>query len=194
MTTPYITGFKDPIHDSQKTFRQALLAMSEPGKWQQTSAVEAIESLNPGTISLVLSLLDADTYLWLPKAWQSIAVSANLTFHSGCKITSIQEKAQFAIYDLADFLAETSFDFSLGDERYPDQSTTIIIQLPENMPNYQSKWQGPGIQNHRLCELPLPAEFWNIRQKLIAFPCGIDFIFTRGDQILALPRTTQISL
>lgn len=192
MKTPFIKGFTAPIHDSQQTFRQALLAMSEPGQWQAVAAVEPIEMLNVGTVSLVLSLLDADTTLWLPSEWQTSNVTANLIFHSGCKIISDQAKAQFAIYSLSQFLADESIAFSLGDERYPDQSTTLIIQLPETAPLIASHWQGPGIQAVRACNLPLTDSFWQKRQKLIHFPRGIDFIFTQGDKILGLPRTTQI--
>ena len=189
----YIKGFSAPIHDSQQTFRQALLAMSEPGKWQEVSPVEPIEALNIGTVSLILSLLDADTTLWLPESWQTPEVKANLTFHSGCKVTSDQSIANFAVYSLDQFLAEETLQFPLGDDRYPDQSTTIIIQLPENSETFTSHWQGPGIQKARICQLPIPEAFWQKRETLITFPCGIDFIFTQKDQILALPRTTKIA-
>lgn len=190
--TSFIKGFTTPIHDSQKTFRQVLLAMSEPGKWQKVAPVETIDMLNIGTVSLVLSLLDADTTLWLPEEWQTKKVKANLTFHSGCKITSNQSIAHFAIYSLAQFLAEKSIQFSLGNDRYPDQSTTIVIQLSEETRLYESHWQGPGIKATRSCHLPINEDFWKIRQQLTRFPCGIDFIFTQGDMILGLPRTTQV--
>lgn len=190
--TTFIKGFETPVHDSQQTFRQALLAMSEPGKWQRTAPVESIEMLNVGTVSLVLSLLDADTTLWLPSEWQTENVKANLTFHSGCKITSDQATAQFAIYSLAQFMSEKEYLFSLGNDRYPDQSATIIIQLPDISENTPSRWKGPGIKDERLCNLPIEDAFWDIRQSLIVFPCGIDFIFTKADQILGLPRTTDV--
>lgn len=190
--TTFIKGFNHPVHDSQQTFRSALLAMSEPGKWQEVAHVDTIDMLNAGTVSLVLSLLDADTQLWLLDEWQTESVRANLTFHSGCKITSDQACAQFAIYSLDQFLAAKDLEFSLGNDRYPDQSTTIVIQLPEDQESVLSRWQGPGIQNERICNLPIDAAFWSIRQDLITFPCGIDFIFTKGNQILGLPRTTHV--
>ncbi len=190
--TAFIKGFSAPIHDSQQTFRQALLAMSEPGKWQTIAPIEPIEMLNSATVSLILSLLDADTTLWLQDDWQTADVSANLTFHAGCKVTSDQTIADFGIYDLEGFLAAESLEFSQGDDRYPDQSATLIIQLPESAETFRSCWQGPGIRDERICELPIPAAFWQKRADLISFPCGIDFIFTQGNQILALPRTTKI--
>ncbi len=188
-----MSGFSDAVHDSQHVFRQTLQAMSEPGQWVNIPQEVALADFYSATTAVMLTFLDNDTALWLPEKWRSKDISQNLTFHCGCPLISEQSQAQFAIYDLADFLAEVHFDFAMGSDRYPDQSTTIVIQLPVDAPEVMSVWQGAGIETERVCSLPLNDDFWALRQKLIEFPRGVDFILTCQDRVMGLPRTTQVT-
>lgn len=192
MSVHLVKNFENPVHTSQLVFRNILSALSEPGVWQTVPKCETLPEFEPSTMSVLFTLLDADTTLWLPKVKQTEAVQTNLTFHCGCKITSKQEEAQFAIYDLEEFLNDDNIALSMGNDRYPDLSATIILQIPESQSLTSVIWRGPGIKNFRECALPLPNEFWDKRQKLIAFPRGIDFILTQGDRVMGLPRSTRI--
>ncbi len=189
-----VKSFENPVYTSQLVFRNILSALSEPGIWQTLPECETLPEFESSTMSVLFTLLDADTVLWLPKAKQTEAVQTNLTFHCGCKITSQQEMAQFAIYDLEKFLNDDNIVLSMGNDRYPDLSATVILQIPESVDLTSVIWRGPGIENARECQLPLPKKFWDKRQKFIAFPRGIDFIFTQGNRVMGLPRSTRITL
>lgn len=194
MTVQLIKNFENPVQSSQVVFRKVLSALSEPGIWQTLPKCETLPEFEPSTMSVLLTLLDADTTLWLVDSKRSEAVKTNLIFHCGCQLTEDKNAAQFAIYDLADFLADDQLAFSMGNDRYPDLSATIIVQIPESSESLNVVWSGPGIENARECQLPLPKEFWEKRDALIEFPRGIDFIFTQGDRVLGLPRSTRITI
>lgn len=194
MSVHLVKSFENPVHTSQLVFRNILSALSEPGLWQALPECETLPEFESSTMSVLFTLLDADTALWLPKAKQTEAVQTNLTFHCGCKITSKQEEAQFAIYDLEEFLNDDNIALSMGNDRYPDLSATVVLQIPESLGLTSVIWRGPGIDNARECHLPLPKAFWDKRQKLIAFPRGIDFIFTQGNRVMGLPRSTRITV
>lgn len=193
MSAHLIKGFADPITSAQKVFRRSLKAMSEPGIEVALTDEVTLPGLNPSTTALLLTLLDQDTPLWLPTALRTPELIKNLAFHCGCPLVDDQAEAQFAVYDLADFLAAEKLTFSLGNDRYPDQSATVLIQLPEAAATTNSVWRGPGIETQRHCALPLNAEFWARRQRLIAFPCGVDYFLASKHSVMGLPRTTQIT-
>ena len=192
MSVHLVKNFENPVQSSQMVFRNILSALSEPGTWQTLPTCETLPEFEQSTLSVLFTLLDADTTLWLPDAKQTEAVQTNLTFHCGCKITSKQADAQFAVYDLAEFLNDSNITLSMGNDRYPDLSATVILQIPESEDLTSVIWRGPGIESVRECHLPLPKAFWDRRQKLIAFPRGIDFILTQGNRVMGLPRSTRI--
>lgn len=187
-----VKGFSDPVQHAQQVFRQTLTALSEPGVMVDVPSEAVFPNLYPSTTALLLTLLDQETSVWLSDRHNGPALTQNLSFHCGCPVVSEQASAQFAVYELAEFLSAEQHDFSLGNERYPDQSATLIIQLPEGADLEHSVWQGPGILNERVCSWPIPEAFWAKRQALIAFPRGVDFIFTTAQGVLGLPRTTLV--
>ncbi len=193
MNTTLVKGFSQPVHDAQVVFRQVLNAMSEPGLWQNLPKDVVFSNLYSSTTALLLALLDADTPLWLTEKCRTADIKDNLTFHCGCPLVCEQEKAHFAVLDCDDFLNMQSMNFIKGSDRYPDQSTTIILQLPQSGIQNSTIWQGPGIEQTRECILPIPNAFWAKRNDLIEFPRGIDFILTYQDSVMGLPRTTQVS-
>ncbi|MCG8428927.1 MAG: phosphonate C-P lyase system protein PhnH, partial [Chromatiales bacterium] len=88
-TAELISGFADPVRESQQVFRQVLDAMSRPGTIVTLEPVEVLEPLSSATQALALALFDYETPVWLPSdllaqsgAWQSIK------FHTGCPVTA----------------------------------------------------------------------------------------------------------
>ena len=55
---------------------------------------------------------------------------------------------------------------------------------------------GPGIETAQtIAPAGLPERFWRERAALAPlFPCGIDFYLVCGDQLVGLPRTTQVEM
>lgn len=189
-----IAGFNDPVQDAQQVFRAALKAMSEPGTQMSCSFTkEAPEGLENSSWQLALTLFDADTKVWLsPALAQNDAVISNLRFHCQCPLIKNAAEAHFALCnaDELPFLA----DFNWGNAEYPDHSTSLIVQVPAISDEPFWTLTGPGIETQRSLRISgLPEHF---RADLIRsrqrFPLGIDTFYCCGDQLVALPRTTQI--
>ena len=187
-----LPAFDNPALASQQTFRAALKALAEPGLIQTLPSVQSIAGLAPATYALCLSLLDADTPVWLAPAFDSPALRANLAFHCGCPVVETREAAAFAVLDSAELDDLAGFDG--GTERYPDQSCSLIVQLDQLDGGHCWRWQGPGIETQRLVDLPLPAAFWGQRDRRTQFPRGLDIFFCAGECLIGLPRSTRCSV
>lgn len=184
-------AFVDPVLDAQRGFRAALKALAEPGRIQTLSAALNLEGLAPATYALCLALLDVDTPLWLAPSFDTPAIRANLAFHCGCPLTARREEAGFALLGEQDLLDLGGFDH--GNDRYPDQSCTLLVQLPDLDAGRGLNWRGPGIETEHQVSLPLPHGFWLERQRREAFPRGLDVLFAAGAQLLGLPRSTRVA-
>ena len=53
-------------------------------------------------------------------------------------------------------------------------------------------WQGPGIENQRDMHTVLDKNFWLKRAAAMAFPLGVDVMLVAGQDLIGLPRTTQV--
>ncbi len=187
-----LPAFDNPALASQLSFRAALNALAEPGLSQTLPSVQPIAGLASATYALCLSLLDADTPVWLAPAFDSPVLRANLSFHCGCPIVETREEAAFAVLDIRELDDLCGFDG--GSERYPDQSCSLIVQLDELGGGTCWRWQGPGIETERLVTLPLPFGFWAQRERRTQFPRGLDIFFSAGEQLIGLPRSTRCSV
>jgi len=186
-------AFADPVLDAQRSFRAALKALAGPGVAQSLLPAQSpphLEGLAAASHALCLALLDIDTPLWLAPRFDTQAIRANLTFHCGCPIVSDRQNARFALLD--DSQLEDLSGFDLGNDRYPDQSCTLLVQLPSLEGGRQMSWRGPGIQSQSSVALPLQEGFWQERAIRTDFPRGIDVFFVAGHDVLGLPRSTQV--
>ncbi|WKW30385.1 phosphonate C-P lyase system protein PhnH [Pseudomonas viridiflava] len=186
-------AFTDPVLDAQRSFRTALKALAGPGIAQTLNAAHqppALSGLDSATHALCLALLDLDTPVWLAPAFDTPAIRANLSFHCGCPIVSERQNARFALLDAS--VAQDLAGFDLGNDRYPDQSCTLLIQLPDLDGGTPLDWSGPGIEHRNRVALPLEKEFWTERSARNDFPRGLDVFFLSGSRMLGLPRSTRV--
>lgn len=186
-------AFADPVLDAQRSFRAALDALANPGVVQHLAAAQlppALEGLDCATHALCLALLDLDTPVWLAPVFDTPAIRANLSFHCGCPIVSERQDARFALLSAEEAADLSGFD--TGNDRYPDQSCTLLIQLPSLDSGQRLEWSGPGIERLNVIELPLPAAFWSERTARNTFPRGLDMFFLAGGQLVGLPRSTRV--
>jgi len=187
-------AFPDPVLDAQRSFRAALKALAGPGVAQNLLPAQLpphLEGLAAASHALCLALLDIDTPLWLAPRFDTQAIRANLTFHCGCPIVSDRQNARFALLDDSQLHDLSGFD--LGNDRYPDQSCTLLVQLPALEGGRQLAWRGPGIQSENQVALPLGEAFWEQRESRNDFPRGIDVFFLAGSDLMGLPRSTQVA-
>jgi alpha-D-ribose 1-methylphosphonate 5-triphosphate synthase subunit PhnH len=185
-------AFADPVLDSVRSFRAALKALAGPGVIRPLEQAAPLDSLAPASYALCLALLDIDTPLWLAPAFDTPAIRANLAFHCGCPIVSSREQARFALLDSSELSDLRGFD--LGNDRYPDQSCTLLIQLPQLEGGRPLTWRGPGIQSEHQVALPLAEDFWGERDARNDFPRGLDAFFLAGHSVIGLPRSTRVSV
>jgi len=184
-------AFADPVLDAQRGFRAAMKALAGPGLIQTLQATPSLEGLEPATYALCLALLDVDTPLWLAPSFDTPLIRANLAFHCGCPLTAKREDARFALLAADDLLDLSGFDH--GNDRYPDQSCTLLVQLPKLDGGAGLKWRGPGIESEHDVALPVADGFWRERERRIEFPRGLDLFFAAGHDLIGLPRSTRIA-
>lgn len=187
-------GFADAVHQSQQVFRQVLTALSEPGSLQQFPPREAPAQLNGAAYQVCLALLDAETPLWIAPALKTSAVVSALRFHCGCPLVDEPGQAVFAL-TTADEVGDLG-RFAQGSDEYPDRSTTVIVQVPGLEQGGGWRLRGPGINGERRIGIAGLGASWptQIARNHARFPCGVDLLFTAGDALMGLPRTTQVEV
>lgn len=199
----------DPVHDSQRLFRQLLTAMSEPGTLHTLKApTPPVDDIGVALWGSLLTLCDLDTRVWLAPGLDTPALRKALAFHTGCRLTAAPEQADFALltpHEMRDmpslnqgFSQNVAQDFAQGSDEYPDRSTTLLVALDvlDADDTMSGTWRlrGPGIADQRT--LRVGARARPLMMRLVTnrgcFPCGLDAILTCGERLAALPRTTRL--
>jgi alpha-D-ribose 1-methylphosphonate 5-triphosphate synthase subunit PhnH len=190
-------GFADAALGSQRVFRAIMDAMAMPGTIQPLAALATPPApLHPVAGAVTLTLIDADTPVWLdPPLAKAAAVREWLGFQTGAPIADILAEAHFAL--IADPTAMPSLEnFAQGSQNYPDRSATLILQVEDLEAGDRLLLEGPGIETSRaFAPRPLPrhfAEQW--RQNNARFPRGVDLLLAGPSGVAALPRTTRIQM
>ena len=190
-STPMNAGFADPVHDAQGVFRRVLDALSRPGRIFNLGAHAGAGSVGPAMAQVLLALTDDDTPVW----WQQTdtATAQWLRFHTGAPLADHPQAAAFAVVtDLGQIPCLA--DFAQGSPAAPEQSTTLLMELPAFEGGLPQAWRGPGIEHVTLLSLAgLSADFWRQCQANQArFPQGVDMVLTCGEWVIGLPRSTQV--
>ncbi len=190
---PLLPGFADPVLDSQYTFRQVLDAMAHPARFIPLEMqMEVPAPLYRSTGAICLMLLDHETPLWVDLEGRE-EVAGWLRFHCGCPITPSPPKARFGLIFKEEEIPLLS-QFHAGEDEFPEQSATLILQVRGFTAGVGRSFRGPGIETvERLTIHGLSDEFWkfwawNHRQ----YPRGVDVLFTSEATIVGLPRTIEV--
>lgn len=180
-----IAGLASPATDSARGFRTLMQAMARPGTLHDLRLVDPPAPLGAAQASVLLLLADPSTALHLAGPADHAPVRDWTRFHTGAPLTPAPE-AQLALGRWRDLLPLDRFDMGLPD--YPDRSATLIVEL-DRLEADGARLTGPGIRDHTRLSLPETAPF-GINRAL--FPMGLDFIFTCGDRLACLPRSTVV--
>lgn len=181
-------GFADPVLESQACFRAVLDAMARPGTIHAVTApADPPPPLHRATAAVLLTLVDADTPLWLDAAAE--AAWGWIAFHAGAP-QAPRAAAAFA-------LALTPMGltgFATGTDDGPEEAATLILQVSALGAGQALRISGPGLAAHaRLRVDGLASGFvaeWAANRRL--FPRGVDLILCAGDRLTAFPRTLMI--
>jgi alpha-D-ribose 1-methylphosphonate 5-triphosphate synthase subunit PhnH len=187
----HLPGFRDPIHDAQRTFRALLDVNARPGTTDQITADMSVPlGLTPACGAACLTLLDLDVVVWLQPSFAE-QVRAWLLFHTGCRFTQYPEEADFALIQDVAALPELSI-FNWGTAEKPEASTTLLVQVESFEMGQTVMLTGPGILDQCVITPILPRHFWDFWvQNHQAYPQGVDvFLFTEN-AVMGLPRTAK---
>lgn len=179
-------GFDRPAIQSAHAFRDIMEAMARPGSVRTITGATPPAPLSVAAGCLLLTLCDADTPVYLAGDADTPEVRAWLAFHTGAPLTG-PAQCMFAVGTWP-ALAPLSA-YPVGSPEYPDRSATLIVERSA-LTAEGATLQGPGIRSRASLSLPDVAAF---QANTALFPLGLDFIFTCGRQLAALPRSTEVS-
>ncbi len=182
-------GFADPVLDSQSCFRAVLDAMARPGTVHTVATPPHPPApLDPATAAVLLTLVDAETGLWLdPRA---APLAAWIGFHCGAPLVPRPE----ASFGLA--LAPLPLaGFAAGSDDAPEQGATLILQVAAFGTGPRYRLEGPGLAAPATLAIEgLPPGFladW--AHNHARFPRGIDLVLCAGSRLAAFPRTLRVT-
>ncbi|WP_043810356.1 phosphonate C-P lyase system protein PhnH [Desulfomicrobium baculatum] len=188
-------GFARPVYESQGTFRAILEAMSRPGSLVPLPVqADGPRGWSGGMASVVLTLCDMDTPVWLDAQAATDDARRFLRFHCACPLTDAPAKASFAVV-LSHALMPSLDVLSLGSSEYPEQSTTVLLATDfDAAPGESISVMGPGVDGEERLPLSwLPPGFvadWRGNGRL--FPRGVDLILVGQAHVVGLPRTLKM--
>lgn len=185
-------GFADAVHDTQQVFRRLLDGFTHPGRVVLLpQRLTAPDALWPSSAALALTLLDHNTPVHLDPELDTEAVRDFLRFHSGAPLVEASADAGFALIGNAGALDLAIF--ALGDAERPEQSATVIIQVPGFLKGRPKRLIGPGIATTTSLVVDgVEAKFWRQwRENGALYPGGVDVVFAAPEAIAVLPRTVR---
>ncbi|MDR9393707.1 MAG: phosphonate C-P lyase system protein PhnH [Roseovarius sp.] len=178
-------GFADPSTASAHAFRAIMEAMARPGRIESVKGAVPPPPMSPAAGAVVLTLCDHDTPLHLAAGFDTPETRAWVTFHTGAPVAAADAVA-FALGDWDGLLPLSQY--RRGNPEYPDQSATLIVELA-GLSTDGATLRGPGIRDEAQLSLPETRAF---RENAQTFPLGLDFLFTCGGRLAALPRSTEV--
>lgn len=179
-------GFETPSVQSAHAFRSIMEAMARPGTVGDIASVAPPAPLSQAAGSVLLTLCDADTPVYLAGAVDTPEVRSWLAFHTGAPLTG----PAHCMFAVGTWEALAPLDaYPVGSSEYPDRSATLIVER-EALEAKGATLRGPGIKTEAALSLPEIAAF---QTNAALFPLGLDFLFTCGTRLAALPRSTKVS-
>jgi alpha-D-ribose 1-methylphosphonate 5-triphosphate synthase subunit PhnH len=186
---------KQTASESQElaTFSALMWAFSYPGRIQLLPVVPGLPAhtsphQHMHTIQAIAeALIDLETSFFTPDS----ALAQQLTATGARRTARDQALYQFYPSLLVSEVAVLS-QAPIGSLRDPDQSATLIIGCAFGA-GTQLRLQGPGIAGVIDIQVAdVPEAFWQLRKAAIRYPLGWDIVLVDQNQVIGLPRTTQI--
>jgi alpha-D-ribose 1-methylphosphonate 5-triphosphate synthase subunit PhnH len=144
--------------------------------------------------SVVLTLCDMDTTVWLDAQSNTAHAQRFLRFHCGCPLAGSPANAAFAVVTNHGLMPALD-EFSLGSAEYPEKSTTVLLASDvDDDAGECVRINGPGVDGQGRVPLSwLPRGFLeNWRDNGRLFPRGVDLILVGRAHVVGLPRTLKM--
>jgi alpha-D-ribose 1-methylphosphonate 5-triphosphate synthase subunit PhnH len=178
-------GFGHAPVDAAHAFRAAMSVMARPGRIERLAGACPPAPLSGAAGVLILTLCDPETPVHLAGAHDTPEVRGWIAFHTGAPVVG-RAQAAFAVGTWEALLPLDGY--RIGEADYPDRAATLIVEMAD-LRAEGARLTGPGIRDAAHLSLPETEAF---RRNARTFPLGLDFFFTAGDRLAALPRTTRI--
>jgi alpha-D-ribose 1-methylphosphonate 5-triphosphate synthase subunit PhnH len=179
-------GFADASTDAARAFRSVMQAMARPGRIETVAGAAPPPPLSVAAGVLLLTLADADTPVFLAGEADRAELRDWLRFHTGAPLCGPAS----CVFAVGRWEALRPLEtYRIGTPDYPDRSATLIVEM-EALEARGAGLTGPGISGDAALSLPEPEAF---RANAARFPLGLDFCFTCGSRLAALPRTTRVA-
>ena len=145
----------------------------------------------PQAASVLLTLADFETPLWLSSGFGHEVVREYARSHTGAPLVNTPGEANFLFVAQASEMPPPE-SLNIGEEDYPDRSSTLVIAVDEF--NEDQTLTGPGIDGSiGFGAVGLDENFWaHARDNHALYPLGVDFLFVSAGGIAGLPRSTRI--
>lgn len=186
------TAFILPEQDAQHRFRRLLKAMSEPGVIvSMHQQKHGWQPLNLATTSVLLTLADRHTAVWLAPPLDNDIVRQNVRFHTRAPLTVAPQQAAFAIANNT-LRAEQLMTLTTDA---PATGITLIVQLPGLSGGRMLRLTGASIAGERMIAPQLPeCLIHTLTERSYPLPAGVDLLLTCGERLLAIPHTTHVEV
>jgi len=178
-------GFADAPTQAARAFRAILTVLARPGSIETLVGAAPPPPLSVAAGVVLLTLADPTTPLHLAGDADCPALRAWVAFHIGAPLVAAEDAA-FALGTWSALQPVTRF--RLGRPDYPDRSATLIVEM-QRLTNHGPALTGPGIALATWLSLPETAAF---RANRAQFPLGYDCLFTCGNRLAGLPRSTRV--
>ena len=136
-------GFDDAAVQSSRAFRAALGAMARPGRIHDIIGAAPPAPLSIAAGTLILTLCDPGTPLYLAGAHDCAEVREWVTFHTGAPFSD-RATCAFAVGTWEALLPLDGFP--IGTPEYPDRSATLIVEMAA-LSATGVNLRGPGIKD-----------------------------------------------
>ena len=188
-------GFENPVLDTQAVFKGAMWALSRPGLRRDVRAVqECPKGLSSSIVSLLLTLADFETPVWLPPEIAMGDAGHYIRFYCGAPLVADPGLSLFAVVP-ADEAGGVLGRLAHGEDRFPDRSATLLIDVPALSGGASVSLSGPGVDGKvMIAPQGLTPQFWHQATANHAlYPLGVDFFICAGIEVIGLPRSTVLT-
>lgn len=194
MLTPLPTMTATPHAGQQElrareAFLALMWALSYPGRSHALPA--PIPDNEAACLAIASALLDLETSFFTPDkalADQLIRTgaqpqsAADAAYHFYPSVESFQDASTL----------QTVQQARVGSYLYPDHSATLVIACRLGS-GPLLRLTGPGVVGEAELRVEgLPFAFWRLRAEQLRYPLGFDLFLVDGEQVVGLPRTTQV--
>ena len=178
------------VMEAQRAFRTLLAAMAQPAQPAPIDAGETAAGLHPTTATLIATLADVDTPLWIGNA--EPALREWIAFRTGAPLVEHLPDAAFAIVRRASEWPALA-NLAQGTPEYPDRSATLIVEV-DDFAGESRTFDGPGFERPRQLQIShWPAGFDEVwRANNDGYPLGVDVILVSPTHVAGLPRSARL--